>query len=128
MKMKIMFVDDEQEILTLYHDYMEAEKHSSKYFSNPLEAIEAFKKEEFDVAVVDIRMPEMNGLELALKLNEIRRIPIIFSAAAIEDAQIDLVKQRVQYVEPLSKTDFFETLSAQLQKVEQFLKKNKLAA
>jgi CheY-like chemotaxis protein len=128
MKMKIMFVDDEQEILTLYHDCMEAEKHSSKYFSNPLEAIEAFKKEEFDVAVVDIRMPEMNGLELALKLNEIRRIPIIFSAAAIEDAQIDLVRQRVQYVEPLSKVDFFETLSAQLQKVEQFLKKNKLAA
>lgn len=52
------------------------------YFSNPLEALEASKNDYFDVALLDIQMPEINGLELAEHLSSAHPdVEIVFITA-----------------------------------------------
>ena len=86
--MKILIVDDEELGLarlkrmlnTLeYSDICEA--------TNATEALEALKKSEFDLALLDINMPETSGLELAYELRyHQQNLPIIFQTAYSEHA------------------------------------------
>ena len=63
-KMVVLFVDDEKQILTSLERGLLEEPYRKLFASNGKEAIEILDKEKVDVIVTDMRMPEMNGLEL----------------------------------------------------------------
>ncbi len=71
MSNKIVIVDDEVQILEMLKKFFEK---SGKYqvvtFSDPLSALGYLSSNEFDVALLDIMMPKMDGLELLDKLKE----------------------------------------------------------
>lgn len=82
--MKIAVVDDEKGILLSMKLYLEMEGHLPYTFSSPVEALNALKAERMDLIIIDMRMPEMTGEELAnmLKKNECTRdIPLILFSA-----------------------------------------------
>lgn len=54
--------------------------------NNGLDALEIMKKEDIDIAVLDIMMPKMNGYELTKRIREFSDIPIIILSARISDA------------------------------------------
>ncbi|WP_297426345.1 response regulator [Clostridium sp.] len=68
--MNILMVDDEIDILNEINFYVKKYKKfdSSVICTNPLRALEEAKKASFDIALLDIEMPGMNGLELAEQL------------------------------------------------------------
>ena len=68
--MKLMLVDDEPDILHVYRRALEKRGYSVDMFLNPLVALEQFQPGKYDLALLDVRMPDMNGLELAKKLAE----------------------------------------------------------
>ena len=68
---KLLVVDDEEIILNIAADVLENEGYQVKTESNPLKALEMVKKEKFDFVLTDINMPEMNGLEMVKKIQEI---------------------------------------------------------
>ncbi|MBN1697435.1 MAG: sigma-54-dependent Fis family transcriptional regulator [Spirochaetales bacterium] len=66
----IIVVDDESIILESIKDYFDYL--SITIFSNPVKALEAFKKQYFDIAVVDYKMQTMNGLELLINAKKMK--------------------------------------------------------
>ncbi len=69
---KIAFVDDEKRVLAgLKRRLRGKENHWDMTFINsPVDALDAFRENEPTVAIVDIRMPDMSGIELARKIKE----------------------------------------------------------
>jgi CheY-like chemotaxis protein len=67
----IMIVDDEREILKMLETALKKSDFKSvKSFHNPVEAVRAYNGSNFDVVLLDIMMPEMDGIEVLNKLKE----------------------------------------------------------
>ena len=84
MKKRILVVDDEQDIaFTLKATLEETESFQVETFTDPVLALSEFKAGVYDLAVLDIRMPEMDGFELCRKLRDVdSRLKICFLTAA----------------------------------------------
>ncbi len=69
---RILFVDDDAYILKSLQRglHYKSQDWDMVYFDHPLDALNHLKTEQIDVIVADLRMPEVNGLELARKINE----------------------------------------------------------
>ncbi len=68
-ELKILVVDDEEMILTVFREYLEATNYSVITASNGFEALEIFKSQEIDCCFTDISMPGLDGLELTRKIH-----------------------------------------------------------
>ncbi|WP_294316409.1 response regulator transcription factor [uncultured Chryseobacterium sp.] len=92
-KSKILYAEDDQTIAFLIQDSLE-NHYDISYFSDGKSALEAFKREDFDICLLDIMMPEMNGFELAEQIrSKNSEIPIIFiSAKALKEDRIKGLK------------------------------------
>lgn len=79
---KILYAEDDETLAFLTKDNLEQNNYDVTHCSNGKKSLEVFKNEEFDICILDIMMPKMDGFELA---EEIRRIdidvPIIFLSA-----------------------------------------------
>lgn len=53
-----MIVDDEKEIADLLAVYLKAENYEVRTFYNPLEALSCVEKEQVDLAILDVMMPD----------------------------------------------------------------------
>jgi DNA-binding NtrC family response regulator len=85
---RILVVDDEKNIRTLFEAELTDAGHEVETASGGKEALEKFQKQEFDLLIVDIRMPDMTGLELMEKVRAVNmRVPMIVCTAlkALED-------------------------------------------
>jgi len=82
--LKIAVVDDEQGILLSLRLFLEMEGHSPLMFTSPRQALEVLFREKVDLIIIDMRMPEMSGEEMALCLRKnpiTRNTPIILFSA-----------------------------------------------
>ena len=81
----ILVVDDEKEI----RDLLEINLRSEGYFvfksSSGKEALEILNKEEIHLIVLDVMMPDMNGLEVCKRIRVNNNIPILMLSAKVED-------------------------------------------
>ena len=81
-KGRILLVDDERDINTVVRKGLERVGFKVRAFNNPLDALSNFEAGSYDVALLDIRMPSMNGFELYKKLREIdSKIKVCFITA-----------------------------------------------
>ena len=78
---KLLIVDDEEKIREMIGKYAGHEGHESVLASNGKEALDLFKKDDFDLVVLDVMMPEMDGYETLKKMKEIKDVPCIFLTA-----------------------------------------------
>jgi len=78
----ILVADDDKNLRRLYKTELEAEGYRIMLAENGLQATDIIERENPDVVVMDIRMPEVNGLEAMAKiLKKNRRVPIILNSA-----------------------------------------------
>src|SRR3972149_3166569 len=73
----ILIVDDEQSICDVISVVLRKEGYAVTTTTSPKEAIKLFKKTAFDVVIQDIKMPEMDGIELLKRLKEINSDAIV---------------------------------------------------
>jgi DNA-binding NtrC family response regulator len=86
-KTKILVVDDEPDVVVLISSYL-AEEGSKVYTATrPSQAIEYVQKYPIDLAIIDIAMPEMNGVELLKKLKQIKPDLEAIMISAYKDAE-----------------------------------------
>ena len=79
---QILIVEDDLDMQKLLVDYLKKSGMEAVATHSPNEALETLKsKRDFDLAVLDIMLPEMDGLELCKKIREISDLPIIMSSA-----------------------------------------------
>ncbi len=93
-KAYILVVDDEQIVLSLVEDTLTDEGYDITTTSSPDEAIVLAQKTTFDFLLTDIRMPNMNGIELARELRIL--IPTIGVIFMTGYANLDTAKQAIK--------------------------------
>ena len=82
---KILIVDDELNIRELVKKYATFENFDSDTASNGLEAIEKVKNNRFDLIVMDIMMPELDGFSAVKEIRKFSDVPIIMLSARTEE-------------------------------------------
>ncbi len=82
---KILVVDDEEKIRALIRKYAEFEEYSVVEAANGMEAIEKVKKEDFDMIILDIMMPELDGFSACKEIKKIKDIPVLMLSARGEE-------------------------------------------
>jgi len=81
---KILIVDDEQFNIDVVMGFLEDEGYSFNYTTNGKDALKAIYSKNFDLILLDINMPEMDGLEVCKQIkndDKSRDIPVIFLSA-----------------------------------------------
>ncbi len=87
MTATIALVDDDRNILTSVSIALQAEGFVTRVYSDGEVALKAFAENPPDLAVLDIKMPRMDGLELLRRLREKSRLPVIFLTS--KDDELD---------------------------------------
>ncbi|HOG04831.1 MAG TPA: sigma-54 dependent transcriptional regulator [Paludibacter sp.] len=92
---KILVVDDERSIRNTLKDILEFEKHQVTLAENGKEGLDLAENNFFDLIFSDIRMPEMDGVELltALKEKEIEAPVVMISGHGTIDTAVDCIKK-----------------------------------
>ncbi|TRD23566.1 response regulator transcription factor [Palleronia caenipelagi] len=86
---RIALVDDDRNILTSVSLTLEAEGFEVETYSDGQQALEAFEKRMPDMAVFDIKMPRMDGMDLLQRVRQRSQMPVIFLTS--KDDEIDEV-------------------------------------
>lgn len=84
-EVSILVVDDEQEIADLVEIYLVSDGYKVFKANNAQAGLEILEKEDIQMAILDIMMPGMSGLEMCKKIRETNNIPIIMLSAKSTD-------------------------------------------
>ncbi len=79
---KILYAEDDEILAFLTKDNLEQHHYQVTHCSDGTRCLQAFKKETFDICILDIMLPKMDGFELATEIRKINTdVPIIFLSA-----------------------------------------------
>lgn len=81
----ILICDDEQDIVSALKIYLEAEGYRTVCAYSGAQALKALENEEIHLVLMDIMMPEMDGISAMAKLRETSNVPVILLTAKSED-------------------------------------------
>ena len=84
-KQKILIVDDEKKMVKLVRAYLEKEGYDTVEAYNGKAALEMWRRERPDLVVLDIMMPEVDGLEFCREVRRSSTTPIIMLSAKSEE-------------------------------------------
>jgi len=87
MTASIALVDDDRNILTSVSIALQTEGFLTRVYNDGEQALKALVENPPDLAVLDIKMPRMDGLELLRRLRERSRVPVIFLTS--KDDELD---------------------------------------
>jgi len=83
--MKILIVDDEELIRNVIKEYSTMEGYKVSEAEDGLEALELVKMNDFDLIVMDIMMPKMDGYQAIKEIKKIKSIPFIILSARSDE-------------------------------------------
>lgn len=132
---KILIVDDEQKIREVLREYAEYEGHSVTEAVDGMQAVELAKSEDFDIIIMDVMMPRLDGFSACKEIRKFKQVPVLMLSARGEEydklfgfeigiddyvvkpfspkevlARINAIIKRNKPVEAAAKTDVFEGL------------------
>lgn len=97
---KILVIDDEKSIRNTLRDILEYEKYEVDDAENGIRGLEKVKANKYDAVLLDIKMPQMDGLEVLDRILEITDIPVIMISGhgTIETAVDSIKKGAYDYI------------------------------
>lgn len=123
MGTSILVVDDEKEIADLVELYLKNENYCVDKFYNPVEAINSIDSNKYDLALLDVMMPEMDGFTLCKKIREKHNFPVIMLTAKVEemDKITGLTLGADDYItKPFSPLEMVARVKAQLRRFTRY--------
>lgn len=82
---RILVVDDEERIREIIRKYAAFEGHEVTQASDGMEAVEICKKQDFDIIVLDVMMPELDGFSACREIRKYRQTPVLMLSARGEE-------------------------------------------
>lgn len=82
---RILAVDDEAKIRTIIKEYAEFEGNEVVEAADGMEAVEKVRNEDFDIIIMDVMMPRLDGYSACKEIQKIKRIPVIMLSARGEE-------------------------------------------
>jgi CheY-like chemotaxis protein len=94
-KKNILVVDDEPDMTKILKMALEREGFLIDTFNDPVLALENFKPNRYDLVILDVKMPKIDGCDLYNRLKKIdHNIKVCFLTASTESYREELMKQR----------------------------------
>ena len=90
MNTSILVMEDDTSIQELIVEFLKAEGYDVNFASDGLEGIQLFKKKEYDLVLLDIMMPNLDGYAVCKMIRQNSNVPIIFLTAS--DQEISIVR------------------------------------
>lgn len=91
MRNKIILVEDSSDLGYLLSEYLKMKNFEISWYTNGMSALKAIGKTKFDLAILDVTMPEMDGFSLAEKIKEEHSdLPFLFLTA--RSLKVDVLK------------------------------------
>ena len=81
MKGCILIVDDDENIRNLLSIYLENEGFKTIKVDNAKNAIEIIEEKNIELVLLDIMMPQIDGIEACIKIRQNKKMPIIMISA-----------------------------------------------
>lgn len=91
MPQTIALVDDDRNILTSVQMTLEAEGYAVRTFTDGESALQGLLSKPADLAVLDIKMPRMDGLEVLRQIrehDELKRLPVVILSSSREESDL----------------------------------------
>lgn len=82
---RVLHIDDDPELGDLLQQYLQGEGFDAHYCSNPLKGLELIQQMPFDLLILDVMMPEQNGLDTLKALRQKHRLPVLMLTAKGDD-------------------------------------------
>ena len=82
---RILVVDDEEKIRAIIRKYGEFEGYEITEAADGMEAVRLCRKQDFDVIILDVMMPELDGFSTCKEIRRTKRIPVIMLSARGEE-------------------------------------------
>ena len=86
MSRKILIADDEQHLLDTLGAYLRQDGFEVLAYRNGREALAAFRREQPDLVILDVMMPELDGWAVARQIRKQSDVPLLFLTARVEEA------------------------------------------
>lgn len=83
--MKILVVDDEVNIRNVLKEYAEFEGYEVEEASNGMKAVEICKEKDFNIIIMDVMMPKLDGFSAIKEIKKIKNIPVLMLSAREEE-------------------------------------------
>jgi len=81
----VALVDDDHDVIELVATTLEAEGYDVVAYPDASAALNGFKKLQPDLAILDIRMPQMDGIELLQRLRQKSDVPVILLTGRLDE-------------------------------------------
>ena len=81
--MNVLIVDDNQAAADLLQELLLLQDHTARCTYSAHEALEASAQETFDIALVDITLPDLPGTEVARRLRALKRPPLLVAVTGL---------------------------------------------
>ena len=111
--MKVLLVDDEKELVMTLAERLSFRGVDARWTTTGSEAVELTEQESFDVVVLDVKMPHLNGFQLKKRLEEIRpemKFVFLTGHGSEEDFRIGSAEADRYLAKPLDIESFVTTL------------------
>jgi CheY-like chemotaxis protein len=104
----VLLVDDEPDICMVYQMVLEDAGYQCSSYTDPVQALQEFKPHFYDLVILDIKMPVLNGFELCRKIRQVdSAIEIIFITALSEHYR-NVRQQQQSYPEFINATTYMQ--------------------
>ena len=82
---RILVVDDEENIREVIKEYAEFEGHQVSEACDGMQAIEMVKNNDYDIIIMDVMMPRLDGYSACKEIRKIKQIPVLMRSARGEE-------------------------------------------
>ena len=121
-KLTVLVVDDDREIVESIAIFLQADGYLVRKAYNGLEALDIVMTENAHLIILDIMMPELDGIKTLLKVRESKNLPIILLSAKSEDADkiLGLTAGADDYItKPFNPSELVARVKSQLRRYTQ---------
>lgn len=121
-KLTVLVVDDDREIVESIAIFLQADGYLVRKAYNGLEALDIVMNENVHLIILDIMMPELDGIKTLLKVRESKNLPIILLSAKSEDADkiLGLTAGADDYItKPFNPSELVARVKSQLRRYTQ---------